>query len=104
MKKFNIVYSDINIKELEEEYCFHFNEFEDYTEVDKIKIIVSSLDITHRRIFILYSEFQSLQKVADIYRISKSTINNKVNVVKDIIKEDIKKDIEFLLKKYKVIC
>lgn len=102
MKKFNIVYSDINIKELEEEYCFHFNEFEDYTEVDKIKIIVSSLDITHRRIFILYSEFQSLQKVADIYGISKSTINNKVNVVKDIIKEDINKDLEELLIKYKV--
>lgn len=104
MKKFNIVFSDINILELEEEYMFHFNIFGDYTDGDKVKIIVSSLDVTHRRIFLLYSEYKSLQKVADIYRVSKSTINNKVCLVKDIILEDIKKDIEFLLKKYKVIC
>ena len=104
MKKFNIVFSDINILELEEEYSFKFNEFEDYTDGDKVKIIVSSLDVTHRRIFLLYSEYKSLQKVADIYRVSKSTINNKVCLVKDIILEDIEKDIEFLLKKYKVIC
>ena len=104
MKKFNIIFSDINILELEEEYAFNFNEFEEYTDGDKVKIIVSSLDVTHRRIFLLYSEYKSLQKVANLYGVSKSTINNKVCLVKDIILEDIKKDIEFLLKKYKVIC
>lgn len=104
MKKFNIIFSDINIFELEEEYRFNYDPFYEYTEADKIKIIVSSLDVTHRRIFLLYSEYKSLQKVADIYNVSKSTINNKVCLVKDIILEDIKKDIEFLLKKYKVIC
>lgn len=104
MKKFNIVFSDINILELEDEYSFKFNEFNDYTDGDKIKIIISSLDVTHRRIFLLYTEYKSLQKVADIYGVSKSTINNKVSVVKNIILEDIKNDIEYLLKKYKVIC
>lgn len=104
MKKFNIVFSDINILELEEEYSFKFNEFNDYTDGDKIKIIISSLDVTHRRIFLLYTEYKSLQKVADIYGVSKSTINNKVSIVKNIILEDIKSDIEYLLKKYKVIC
>lgn len=102
MKNFNITSDAINILELEEEYRFNYDPFYEYTEADKIKIIISSLDITHRRIFLIYSEFKSLEKTANLYRVSKSTINNKVNVVKNIIKEDINKDLEELLIKYKV--
>lgn len=102
MKNFNITSDAINILELEEEYRFNYDPFYEYTEADKIKIIISSLDITHRRIFLIYSEFKSLEKTANLYRVSKSTINNKVNIVKDIIKEDINKDLEELLIKYKV--
>ena len=104
MKNFNITFDAINILELEEEYRFNYDPFYEYTDADKIKIIIGGLDITSRRIFLIYSEFKSLEKTANLYRVSKSTINNKVCVVKDIILEDIKKDIEFLLKKYKVIC
>ena len=102
MKNFNITFDAINILELEEEYRFNYDPFYEYTEADKIKIIIGGLDITNRRIFLIYSEFKSLEKTPNLYRVSKSTINNKVNVVKNIIKEDINKDLEELLVKYKI--
>lgn len=104
MKNYKILIPEININELEEEYLFHFNMFKNYTEVDKIKIIISSLDVTHRRIFILYAEYKSLQKVADIFGVSKTTINNKVKIVQDVIKGDLNKSIEELIIKYKIKC
>lgn len=102
MKNFNIEIEEINIFELEDKYKFVYDVFAEYTEIDKIKLIVSNLDITHRRIFLLYTELGSLQKVANIYRCAKTTINNKVKVVQNIIKEDINLEIEELLIKYKV--
>lgn len=102
MKNFNIDIEKINIFELEDKYKFVFDVFAEYTQTDKIKLIVSNLDVTHRRIFLLYTELRSLQKVANIYGCSKTTINNKVKVIQNIIKEDINLEIEELLIKYKV--
>lgn len=64
----------------------------DSEEIYNIKdIILHTLDENDRIVFLLYIEYNSLQKVADLLHVSQSTIFIRVRRIRNEIKEELNK-------------
>ena len=67
------------------------NPFVDDERVYRLKEIIQNLPPNDKTIILLYIEYNSLQKVADLLHVSKSTIFLHVRRIRNEIKEELNK-------------
>lgn len=79
----------MNIKELYDEYRVS-DEDDDY--MLQVKNIINDLPAPDRILLLLYSEEQSLRKVAAKLGVSSGTVHQKIKQIREIIKNRLKND------------
>lgn len=78
------------IKEIDKQYQYQFDLFEDNIEAQKAKWALAKLSIPDRIIFELYAEMQSSRKVGNILGCSHNIVLKEIRRIREQIKEIMK--------------
>lgn len=70
---------------IDEIYEQYYEDADSSEVIDKILYVVNSLDVFEQNVFYLYCEYNSLRKVADETNVSRTTVLNIINKVRDLI-------------------
>lgn len=79
------------IKEIDKQYQYQFDLFEDNIEAQKAKWALAKLSIPDRIIFELYAEMQSSRKVGNILGVSHNVVLSEVRRIRAEIIEHMSK-------------
>lgn len=79
------------IKEIDKQYQYQFDLFEDNIEAQKAKWALAKLSIPDRIIFELYAEMQSSRKVGNILGVSHNVVLSEVRRIRAVIIEYMSK-------------
>lgn len=78
------------IKDIDKQYQYKFDMFEDDLEAQKAKYALTQIDTADKVIFELYAEFQSSRKVGKILGCSHNIVLKEIRRIRQQIKEIMK--------------